>query len=98
MLHSETANDLIEAIVDMSDRDLDFLIYGASRMAHHLINIDNSKTSAIFAGICVLCAEEKDRRAAMSEHAKIELDGLEMGTLIDDPAEFWSKFTDEGQS
>lgn len=77
-----TIIELDTAMTRLTDSELAAIIARTSSVAHHFHDVDMQRVADVFACMCVLAAEQQDRRRELAEHARVQLDGPESGGLL----------------
>lgn len=80
----DTAADLATALTELTDIERTALEGRMINVACHFVDTGMPRVGALFHTLGVLAAEEGDRRDALAEHARVELDGDEVGGLLAD--------------
>lgn len=81
-----TVADLAAALAELTDTERSALEGRVITVTCHFADSGMPRVAAVFHALGVLAAEEGDRRAALAEHARGEVDGEETGALVTDPA------------
>ncbi|HEX2301557.1 MAG TPA: hypothetical protein VHH34_24150 [Pseudonocardiaceae bacterium] len=80
-----TVADLGAALAELTDHERTALELRTFKVATHFADVKMPRVAAVFHTLGVLAAEEGDRRSAMSEHARVELEGdEEVGEILPD--------------
>lgn len=80
----DTVAELATALAELTDAERAALEARMINVACHFADVKMPRPAAVFHTMGVLAAEEGDRRDALAEHARVELDGDETGALITD--------------
>lgn len=76
--------DLDQALANLTDRELAQFVHRMSVYARTFIDGGEPRIADVFAAVTVLAAEQQDHRRALAEHARTQLDGDDIGGLVDD--------------
>ncbi len=77
----KTVAELNTALTRLTDRELAVFVGRMSGLAHSFLDDDRQRVADVFACMCVLAAEQQDRRKELAEHARTQLDGDEIGGI-----------------
>lgn len=81
-LDLDSVADLAAALAELTDTERGALEARMISVAHHFVDCGMQRPANVFHTLAVLVAEEGDRRAALTEHARSELNGDEIGALL----------------
>lgn len=74
-----TVAELDRALVALTDDELAALVARIHAVAGVFLDAGRPRVADVFAALCVLGAEHQDHRRDLAEHARVELDGDEIG-------------------
>lgn len=77
-----TITDLDNALTRLTDVELQTFVVRMHGLANNFLDDDEMRVADLFAALCVLGAEQQDRRRELAEHARVQIEGDEVGALL----------------
>jgi hypothetical protein len=83
---------LAQALAGLTERELDIFQLRMAALYQRFEEDGMRRVAAVWFALAVVADEEHSRRSALAEHARVELDGPEVGALLTDAeaAEFFA--------